>query len=130
MIKIQIIIAILGGCMATYIDNIDPLVYTLLAFMIIDYVTGIIVAINKKKLSSNVGFKGIFKKVIILLLVFLSHIVDTYVIEIGSAIETTVILFYLSNEGISILENADEFGVPLPQKLKDIFNEMHDGKKL
>ena len=97
--------------------------------MVIDYITGVMVAVLEKKLSSDIGFKGIFRKVLIFMLVGIGHIIDCYIIEKGGAIMTAVIFFYLSNEGLSILENAALVGLPIPEKLKGILLELkEDGK--
>ena len=91
-----------------------------------DYITGLMCAIVDKKLSSEVGFKGICRKVLIFILVGISHIVDGYLIGTGSVLRTEVIFFCCSNEGISMLENAGHLGLPIPQKLKDILAQLHD----
>lgn len=102
------------------------MLYALLAFVVIDYITGIMCAVVDKKLSSEVGFKGIFKKVIIFALVGVGHILDTRIIGAGSVLRTAVIFFYLSNEGVSLLENAAYLGLPIPQKLKSVLEQLHD----
>ena len=108
----------LGGC--------DGLLYALLAFVVIDYITGIMCAIVDKKLSSAVGFKGIFKKILIFALVGVGHIIDTQVIGSGSVLRTAVIFFYMSNEGVSMIENAGHLGLPIPKKLKAVLEQLHD----
>ena len=102
------------------------MLYALLAFVVIDYITGIMCAVVDKKLSSEVGFKGIFKKVLIFALVGVGHILDTHIIGAGSVLRTAVIFFYLSNEGVSLLENAAYLGLPIPQKLKSVLEQLHD----
>ena len=94
--------------------------------VLVDYITGVMCAIADKKLSSAVGFKGIFKKVLIFALVGIGHILDTRVIGSGSVMRTAVIFFYLSNEGVSLLENAAYLGLPIPQKLKSVLEQLHD----
>lgn len=94
--------------------------------MVIDYVTGIMCAVVDKKLSSAVGFKGIFKKVLIFALVGIGHIIDAYVIGAGSVLRTAVIFFYISNEGVSLVENAGHLGLPIPKKLKAVLEQLHD----
>ena len=98
----------------------------LIVFMVIDYITGLMCAIADKKLSSAVGFKGICKKVLILILVGVAHILDTNVVGTGSALRGAVICFYLSNEGLSLLENAAHIGLPVPEKLKEILAQLHN----
>ena len=123
---IQAAIASIGAALGYYLGGWDGFLYALLAFVIIDYITGIMCAVLDKKLSSEIGFRGIFKKVLIFSLVAIGHIVDQSVIGDGSVIRTAVIFFYLSNEGVSILENAAHIGLPIPQKLKDILEQLHD----
>lgn len=102
------------------------MLFALLAFVVIDYITGIMCAVIDRKLSSAVGFKGIFKKVLIFALVGVGHILDTRVIGTGSVLRTAVIFFYLSNEGVSLLENAGHLGLPIPKKLKSVLEQLHD----
>ena len=102
------------------------MLYALLAFVVIDYITGIMCAIVDKRLSSAVGFKGIFKKVLIFAIVGIGHIIDTQVIGSGSVLRTAVIFFYMSNEGISLVENAGHLGLPIPKKLKAVLEQLHD----
>ena len=123
---IQVIFAGLGGWLGWFLGGCDGLLFALVAFVVIDYITGIMCAVVDKKLSSAVGFKGIFKKVLIFALVGVGHILDTRVIGAGSVLRTTVIFFYLSNEGISLLENAGHLGLPIPKKLKSILEQLHD----
>ena len=125
----QYAFAALGGAVGAVMGGFDGFLYALIVFVVVDYLTGVMVAILDKKLSSEVGFHGIFKKVVIFALVAVGHIVDTYVIQNGSVISTAVIFFYLSNEGISILENASVLGLPVPQKLKDVLEQLKDGKE-
>ncbi|WP_347487750.1 phage holin family protein [Desulfoscipio sp. XC116] len=116
----KIIIVLLGCILGSIIGEVDSLIYALVAFMAIDYLTGLLLAIYEKRVSSNIGFKGISKKVLIFALVALGNIIDQYIIGSGSFLRTMLIMFYLSNEGISILENAARMEIPFPQKLKDI----------
>ena len=122
----QAAIAAAGGGLGYFLGGWDGFLYALLAFVAIDYVTGLMCAVLDKKLSSEVGFRGIFKKVLIFSLVAIGNIVDQSVIGDGSVIRTAVIFFYLSNEGVSILENAAHIGLPVPQKLKDILEQLHN----
>ena len=123
---IQVVFAGIGGWLGWFLGGCDGLLYALLAFVVIDYITGIMCAVVDKKLSSEVGFKGIFKKVLIFALVGIGHILDTRVIGSGSVLRTAVIFFYLSNEGVSLLENATYLGLPIPQKLKSVLEQLHD----
>ena len=122
---IQVTFAVVGGWLGYFLGGWDGFLYALLTFVVIDYITGLMCAVLDKKLSSEVGFRGIFKKVLIFSLVAIGHIIDKNVIGDGSVIRTAVIFFYLSNEGISILENAVHVGLPVPQKLKDILEQLH-----
>lgn len=123
---IQVVFAGIGGWLGWFLGGCDGLLYALLAFVVIDYITGIMCAVVDKKLSSEVGFKGIFKKVLIFALVGIGHILDIRVIGSGSVMRTAVIFFYLSNEGVSLLENAAYLGLPIPQKLKSVLEQLHD----
>ena len=123
---IQVVFAGIGGWLGWFLGGCDGLLYALLAFVVVDYITGIMCAVVDKKLSSEVGFKGIFKKVLIFALVGIGHILDIRVIGSGSVMRTAVIFFYLSNEGVSLLENAAYLGLPIPQKLKSVLEQLHD----
>ena len=122
---IQLIFTAVGGWLGWFLGGSDGLLFALIAFVVIDYITGVMCAISDKKLSSAVGCKGICKKVLIFALVGLGHILDTRVIGAGSVLRTAVIFFYLSNEGISLLENAAHLGLPVPKKLKDVLEQLH-----
>lgn len=123
---IQIAFAALGGWLGYFLGGCDGLLIALVAFVAIDYVTGVMCAVTDKKLSSGVGFKGICRKVIIFMLVGVANILDTRVIGTGSVLRSAVIFFYLSNEGISLLENAGHLGLPIPEKLKAVLEQLHD----
>ena len=123
---IQLIFTAVGGWLGWFLGGCDGLLYALIVFVVIDYVTGVMAAVVDHKLSSEVGFKGIFKKVLIFLLVGIGHILDTQVIGSGSVLRTAVIFFYLSNEGVSLIENAAHLGLPIPEKLKDVLEQLHD----
>lgn len=123
---IQIIFAGIGGWLGYFLGGCDGLLYALLAFVVIDYLTGIMCAIADKNLSSEVGFKGICRKVLIFLLVGTANILDVNVIGTGSVLRAAVIFFYISNEGVSFLENAAHLGLPVPTKIKDVLEQLHD----
>ena len=123
--KIQMAVAALGGWLGYFLGGMDGMMIALIVFMSLDYITGVMCAIADKKLSSAVGFKGICKKVLILMLVGLAHIVDLHVIGTGSALRGAVLCFYLSNEGLSLLENAAHLGLPVPDKLKAVLSQLH-----
>ena len=123
--KVQAAITLLGGWLGYFVGGMDGMLKALIIMMVLDYITGIMRAIVDKKLSSAVGFKGICKKVLILILVGIANIVDMNVVGTGSALRGVVICFYMSNEGLSILENASYLGLPVPEKLKDILAQLH-----
>lgn len=129
--KIQTAIAALGGWLGYFLGGMDGMLIALIVFMVLDYITGLMCAVVDKKLSSAVGFKGIFKKVLILILVGIATLLDKNVVGTGSTLRTAIIAFYLSNEGVSILENAAHLGLPVPEKLKEILTQLHhrDEKK-
>ena len=124
--KIQMAITALGGWLGYFLGGTDGMLIALIVFVTLDYITGVMCAIVDKKLSSAVGFKGIFKKVLIFALVGIGHILDTHVIGSGSAMRTAVIFFYLSNEGLSLIENAAHIGLPIPEKLREILAQLHN----
>lgn len=123
---IQAVIAAFGGAVGWFLGGFDGFLYALLAFVVLDYITGVMCAILDKKLSSEIGFKGIFKKTLIFVMVGIGQIIDTQLIGSGSVLRTAIIFFYCSNEGVSLLENASRIGLPVPQKLKDILAQLHD----
>ena len=122
---IQMIVAVLGGYIGYFLGGWDGFLYALVAFVVIDYITGLMVAVLEKRLSSEVGFRGIFKKVLIFSLVAVGHIIDSRLIQSEGVIRTAVIFFYLSNEGISILENTAKIGLPVPEKLKNVLAQLN-----
>ena len=124
--KIQMAVAAIGGWLGYFLGGLDGLLIALIVFMVLDYITGLMCAIVDKQLSSEVGFRGICKKVLILMLVGVANIVDVYVVGTGSALRGAVVCFYLSNEGLSLLENAAHLGLPVPEKLKGILVQLHD----
>ncbi len=126
---IQIAFSALGGFIGWFLGGNDGFIYALLAFVAIDYITGIMCAIADKELSSEVGFKGICKKVLIFALVGIGNLLDIYILGQAGIMRNVVIFFYLSNEGVSILENASHLGLPVPEKLKEILKQLHNGKE-
>ena len=129
--KVQMAFTAFGGWLGYFLGGMDGLLLTLLLFVVLDYITGIMCAIADKSLSSEIGFKGICRKVLIFMLVGMAHIVDLHVVGTGSALRSAVVCFYLSNEGLSLLENASHLGLPIPEKLKDVLAQLHgrDDKK-
>ncbi|MFQ9891997.1 MAG: holin family protein [Emergencia sp.] len=123
---IQLAFTALGGFLGWFLGGLDGFLYALIAFTVIDYITGVMCAIADKNLSSAVGFKGICRKVLIFTLVGVGNIVDVYVLGEAGVLRTAVIFFYLSNEGVSLLENSAHLGLPIPEKLKDVLEQLHD----
>ncbi|WP_332058336.1 phage holin family protein [Streptococcus canis] len=122
----KILFSMIGGLIGSLFGELEGILYALLVFIIIDYLTGIFAAVVEKQLSSSIGFRGIFKKIAILFLVSLGHMIDTAIIKQGGTIRTMVIFFYLSNEGLSILENTVRIGLPIPEKLKAILKQINE----
>jgi len=120
--------AVVGGFLGWYQGGIDGALYALIAFVAIDYLTGLMCAIADKKLSSHAGFSVIAQKVLIFVLVGVGHVVDAYIIGEGSALRMAVVFFYLSNEGLSILENAAYLGLPFPEKLVEVLAKLNKKK--
>ena len=129
---IQLVFAAVGGWLGYFLGGCDGLLYALIAFVVIDYITGVMCAIADKTLSSEVGFKGICRKVLIFLLVGIANIIDVQVLGAPGVLCTAVIFFYLSNEGVSLLENAAHLGLPVPDAIKTVLEQLHnrsDGKE-
>jgi toxin secretion/phage lysis holin len=128
--KIQAALTVAGGFVGWFLGGFDGFLYALITFVVIDYITGVLCAVIDKNLCSKIGARGIFKKVLIFVLVGVGHVLDTNVLgAVGNTdanvLRTAVIFFYLSNEGISILENAAHIGLPIPEKLKDVLKQLH-----
>lgn len=119
-----------GAIIGFMFGELTGLLIALVFFMVVDYVTGIIKAYDKHKLSSEIGFKGIFKKIIILCLVSVAHMIDKYVIGTNAVVMSATTMFYIGNEGISILENAAELGIPLPPPLIKALKQISDAQKM
>lgn len=123
--KVQMVATLIGGWLGYFLGGLDGLLIALIIFMVLDYITGLMCAVIDKKLSSAVGFRGICKKVLILMLVGLANVIDMHVVGTGSALRGAVIAFYLSNEGLSLLENAAHIGLPVPEKMKEVLAQLH-----
>ncbi len=123
----QAVIAALGGWLGYFLGGCDGLLYALIVFVVLDYITGVLCAIADRKLSSAVGFKGICRKVLIFALVGIANILDVHVIGTGCVVRTATMFFYISNEGVSILENAANLGLPVPKKVKEVLRQLHEG---
>lgn len=122
----KIVITALGAAIGAFLGNIDGLIITLLVIAVCDYVTGVAVAIANHELSSNIGFKGIAKKILMFAIVGIANLIDVHVLKQGSIVRTAAIFFYISNEGISLLENGSKLGLPIPQKLKAVLLQLKE----
>lgn len=122
---IQFVFTAIGGWLGSFLGGCDGLLLALVVFVVMDYVTGVMCAVADRNLSSEVGFKGICRKILIFMLVGIANVLDVHIIGTGSVIRTAVIFFYLSNEGISLLENAAHLGLPVPEKLKLVLEQLH-----
>lgn len=123
---VQMVFAAVGGWLGYFLGGCDGLLYALVAFVVIDYITGVMCGIADRKLNSEGGFKGIAKKILIFLLMGIANILDVNVIGTGSVLRTAVVFFYISNEGVSLLENAAHLGLPVPEKMKKVLEQLHD----
>ena len=139
---IQAIFAVIGGWLGYFLGGNDgagikiigafvilctmsvPL--TLIIFAVLDYLTGFMCALADRKLSSKVGFKGICRKVLIFAMVGVGHLLDLHLLGGGSVLRTAINFFYLSNEGLSIVENSAHLGLPIPDKLRKVLEQLHD----
>ena len=124
--SIQASLTAVGAAIGYFLGGLDGLLIVLLVFMGIDYITGIMYAIKEGTISSKTGFAGICKKILILILVGMSNMLDVYVLQTGSMLRTAALFFYISNEGVSILENAGKLGLPVPSKIKNVLAQLHD----
>ena len=125
----QLAFTAVGGWLGYFLGGCDGLIIALVLFVVIDYITGVMCAVVDRKLSSAVGFKGIFRKVLIFMLVGIANIIDVQVIKSGSVLRTAVVFFYLSNEGLSLIENAAQLGLPVPDKLKAVLEQLNDKER-
>ncbi len=115
-----------GAVLGNFRGGNDGLLYALIVFVVVDYVTGVLCAVAEKNLASSIGFRGIFQKVMIFLLVGIANVLDTKILGASAMLRSAVIFFYVANEGISILENAGRMGLPVPEKMKGVFRQLHD----
>lgn len=123
---VQMVFAAVGGWLGYFLGGCDGLLYALLAFVVLDYITGVMCAIADKKLSSAVGFKGICRKVLIFAMVGAGHLLDVWIFGETGVLRTAVIFFYLSNEGLSLVENAGHLGLPVPERMKKVLEQLHE----
>lgn len=125
----QVSFAALGGALGSVLGGWDGFLYALVVFAVIDYITGVMCAISNKTLSSEVGFKGICRKVLIFFLVGIANILDVNIIGSGSVLRMAVIFFYISNEGVSLLENAARLGLPIPKKIQMVLEQLQESSE-
>lgn len=124
--KSKVLFALLGCVLGWLMGEPDSLIYSLIVLVVLDYVTGVLLAVRNKKVSSEIGFRGICKKITIFILVAVGNVIDKYIIGTGHSLRTMIIAFYLSNEGISIMENAGRMGLPIPKILKESLLKLHN----
>ncbi len=123
---VKVVFGFIGAFLGLLFGQLDGFLFALIMFVILDYITGLMCAFINKNLSSEIGAKGIFKKIVIFVVVMLGHIIDSKVIGDVSVLRTTVIFFYLANEGISLLENVTIIGLPVPEKLKQVLMQIKE----
>ena len=126
VLDIRLWSASIGAVLGNFIGGNDGLLYALIVFVVVDYITGVLCAVVEKNLASSIGFRGIFQKVMIFLLVGIANVLDTKILGAGAMLRSAVIFFYIANEGISIMENAGRMGLPVPEKMKGVFRQLHD----
>ena len=126
VLDIRLWSASMGAVLGNFIGGNDGLLYALIVFVVVDYITGVLCAVVEKNLASSIGFRGIFQKVMIFLLVGIANVLDTKILGAGAMLRSAVIFFYVANEGISIMENAGRMGLPVPEKMKGVFRQLHD----
>lgn len=124
--SIQFVFTMIGGWLGYFLGGCDGLLYALLIFIVCDYITGVMCAVSDKKLSSAVGFRGICRKVLIFILVGIANVIDINVLGQVGVLRTAVIFFYISNEGLSLIENSAHLGLPIPNKLKEVLEQLHE----
>ena len=124
--SIQFVFTAIGGWLGYFLGGCDGLLIALTIFVVFDYITGVMCAIADKKLSSEIGFKGICRKVLIFVLVGIGNVIDIQVLSQPGVLRTAIIFFYLSNEGLSLVENSAHLGLPIPEKLKAVLEQLHD----
>ncbi len=122
--SIKSVIAVVGGYIAMFLGGFDGILIALCIFAVVDYLTGVIAAIIEKKLCSRIGFLGIARKILMFLMVGVATILNTNVLGGEMPIREIVIMFYIANEGISIIENSARLGLPIPKKLIDVLEQL------
>ena len=123
---VQTSFAAVGGWLGYFLGGCDGLLYALLIFVAIDYLTGVMCAVNDHRLSSAVGFRGLCRKVLTFMLVGIAHVLDLYILGETGVLRTAVIFWALANNGLSIIENSTYLGLPVPEQLKLVLEQLHD----
>ena len=116
----------LGAFIGLFLGDVDGLIIALVIFAIVDYITGVLAAALEHKLNSEVGFRGITKKVLLFIIVGVANVLDVYVIGSRAVTRTAVCLFYIANEGLSILENSARIGLPIPNKIRLLLEQLKE----
>ena len=122
----KVMIGEIGAIIGFFIGGADGLIRALIIFAVVDYITGVAAAAIEHKLNSEIGFKGITKKLLLFCIVGVAHVLDLYVIGSGAVCRSAVVLFYIANEGLSIIENSARCGLPIPEKLKIILEQLKE----
>ncbi len=123
---IKVALAAVGAWLGYFLGGSDGLLYALLVFVIVDYLTGVMCAIEDRTLSSAVGFRGLCRKVLTFLLVGIAQVLDVHVLNQPGVLRTAVIFWAVANNGLSILENAAHLGLPVPEQLKQVLEQLHN----
>ena len=123
---LSLVMAAIGLWLGLFLGPFNGLLIALVCFIVADYITGVASAVINKKMSSAVGFRGILRKVLILAIVGVANLLDVYVLKAGELLRSMVIFFYIANEGLSILENVTECGLPIPKKIREILAQLRD----
>ena len=124
--NLEAITAVVGGFLGWLFGGIDGLVFALITFVVLDYLTGVLVAIVERKLSSEVGARGIAKKVTIFALIGIAHLIDQFVLHSGATLRTAIVFFYIANECLSVIENSVRLGLPVPAKFKEVLEQIRN----
>lgn len=124
---IKIVLGAFITAVGGFLGGMDGIMYALLMFVSIDYITGVAAAVKNKKLSSEIGFWGLVRKICIFALIGVAHYIDAFVMHTGDIFRTAAALYYIGNEGISLLENISCLGLTLPQKLIDVLTQLKNG---
>ena len=126
---IESVFAAVGAWLGYFLGGSDGLLYALLVFVIVDYITGVMCAIEDRTLSSAVGFRGLCRKVLTFLLVGIAQVLDEHILNQPGVLRTAVIFWAVANNGLSILENAAHLGLPVPEQLKQVLEQLHNRAK-